>query len=109
MKGCREEHERRHRESDKLASEKRRHQQSPVRKDRNREAPGYHQWGEEGDLEHEKRLSSLKRVEDDLPSVDKKHSNTYSSRHHEEDWKMKQRSKTTQGKKKKKFFIYLFF
>lgn len=106
LKGCREEHKRRHRESDKLANEKRRHQESPVRKDRNREAPGYHWWGEEDDEEHEKRLSNLKRVEDDLPFVDKKHSNTYSSRQHEEDWKMKQWSKMTQGKKR---FLFIYF
>lgn len=104
LKGSREEHKRRHRESDKLANEKSRHQESPVRKDRNREAPGYHRWREGDDLGHEKRVSSLKRVEDDLPFVDKKHSNTYLSRQHGEDRK-KQRSKTTQGKKN----VFLFF
>lgn len=109
LKGCREEHKRRQRESDKLANEKRPHQQSPVRKDRNREAPGYHRWGEEDDLGHEKRISSLKRVEDDFPFVDKKHSNTYSSRQHEEDSEINQGSKTTQGKKNNNFlFIYFF-
>lgn len=104
LKGCREEHKRRHRESDNLAHEKSRHQESPVRKDRNREAPGYNWLGEGGDLGHEKRVSSLKRVQDDLPFADKKHSNTYLSRQHEEDRKMKQRSKMTQGKKM--FFVF---
>lgn len=92
LKGCNEEHKRRHRESDKLANEKSRHQESPVRKDRTRESPGYHRWEEGGDWGHEKRVSSLKRV-------DKNQSNTYLSRQHEEDRKMKQRSKMTQGKK----------
>lgn len=102
LKGCREEHKRRHRESDKLANEKPRHQESPVRKDRNREVPGYHRRGERD----EKRVSSLKRVEDDHPFVEKKHSNTRLSRQHEEDRKMKQRSKTTEGKKN---VCFLFF
>lgn len=101
QRGCREEQKRRHGESDAHGKETRRNQESQVRKERSKEALSHQGRGEGGEARREKKVSSVKEVEDDLLFLDEKQKASHWSKQHPDDWtkadKRKLRSKKEEG------------
>lgn len=112
QKGYKEEQKRRHGESDAHGKENRRNQESQVRKERSKEALGHQGRGEGGEAKREKKVSSVKKAEEDVLFLDEKQNASHWSKQHPDDWtkaeKRKHRSKKEEGEvEKNNIYIYI--